>query len=106
MGGVVPKTNKCFLSDAATHYKLLELQPVIWQMFKDAVKENFAFIFKLKHPNKGRKTLPGCLCLKMKEFQIFRKVGSSLPFDITKLATRIRNMNYFSHCLFSQASHV
>jgi len=65
---VVPKKNKYYFSDAATHYKLLELQPVICQMFKDAVKENFAFIFKLKHPNLGRKTLPGCLCLKMKNF--------------------------------------
>jgi len=49
----------------------------------------------------GRKTLPGWLCLKTKEFQIFRKVGSSLPVDIAKLASRLRNMNYFSHYLFS-----
>jgi len=44
---VATKTKKCYLSDAATNYKLLELQPVIWQMFNDAVKESLAFIFNL-----------------------------------------------------------
>jgi hypothetical protein len=68
-GAVAPKTNKRYLSDVATDYKLLELQSVIWKMVKDAVNESFVFIFKLKHPNRGERLFLGGLCLEMKEFQ-------------------------------------
>jgi hypothetical protein len=100
-GGCRAKTNKCYLSGATTDYKLLELQSVIWQMFKDAVNESFAFIFTLKHPNKGRKTLPGWLMLEDEGISIIRNVGSSLSVDMAKLASRLRNLNYFSQYLFS-----
>jgi len=100
-GAVAPKTNKCYLSDAATDYKLLELQSVIWQMVKDALNESFSFIFKFKHPNKGRKTLPGWLMLEDEGISIFRNVGSSFSVDMAKLASRLRNMNCYSYCLFS-----
>jgi hypothetical protein len=52
---VAPKKNKGYLGEGGTDYKLLELQSVIWDNDQNAVNESFAFIFKLKHSNKGRK---------------------------------------------------
>jgi hypothetical protein len=52
-------------------------------------------------PTRGEKTLPGWLMFEDEGILIFRNVGSSLSIDMAKLASRLRNINYFSQCLLS-----
>jgi len=59
------------LSDAATDYKLLELQSVIWQMIETLWKKVLHSFSSWSIPTRGEKLFLGGLCLKMKEFQSF-----------------------------------